>query len=245
MVLASAPSVPPRLEPHVRVALEALGIPPAPRPREGAAVFRERLATELMAVFRDTRREDAFEALYRLARADVLRSVQVALRRHRAELDPRELLQDTFVNVYLYSSRFAERHASSFRVWAGAIAANAVRRALSRRGAARMLPEERGEPVDDRRGPHLELVHDEERRDMRLAWLLFLQHYAGAFAELAPRDRQALELVEVHGLSYAEAGQRLRVGRSNMKMIMFRSRQRIVARMRARMLGRPPARVAC
>jgi DNA-directed RNA polymerase specialized sigma24 family protein len=43
----------------------------------------------------------------------------------------------------------------------------------------------------------------------------------------------ALELVELEGLSYAEAGARLHVGISNMKMIMFRARRRLRAKIGA------------
>ena len=44
-----------------------------------------------------------------------------------------------------------------------------------------------------------------------------------------------VHLVEVEGLSYQEAGRILQVGRSNMKMIVFRSRKRIARRMRLAM----------
>jgi predicted DNA-binding protein (UPF0251 family) len=44
-----------------------------------------------------------------------------------------------------------------------------------------------------------------------------------------------LHLVEVEGLSYQEAGDILGVGRSNMKMIVFRSRKRVARRMRQTM----------
>lgn len=57
--------------------------------------------------------------------------------------------------------------------------------------------------------------------------MILLLHYAAAWEKLSTRDRAALEMIEVQGLSYAEAGRRLKVGRSNMKMIMFRSRKRI------------------
>ena len=41
--------------------------------------------------------------------------------------------------------------------------------------------------------------------------------------------------MEVEGLSYAEAGEILGVGRSNMKLIVFRSRKRIARKMRLAM----------
>ncbi|MFT5287367.1 MAG: DNA-directed RNA polymerase specialized sigma24 family protein, partial [Planctomycetota bacterium] len=49
--------------------------------------------------------------------------------------------------------------------------------------------------------------------------------------ELRPRDQRALHLVEVEERSYIEAGEILGVGRSNMKMIIFRARKRMAASM--------------
>ena len=72
---------------------------------------------------------------------------------------------------------------------------------------------------------------------LRGAWMLFLCHYARAWRDLSQRDRRTLHLVEVEGLSYDQAGSILQVGRSNMKMIVFRSRKRIVRRMRQAMNG--------
>ena len=73
----------------------------------------------------------------------------------------------------------------------------------------------------------------EEEDELKRAWVLLLLHYAQAYQLLSPRDRRALHLIEVEGLSYSEAGKHLGVGRSNMKMIMFRGRKRL----RAHILG--------
>jgi DNA-directed RNA polymerase specialized sigma24 family protein len=107
--------------------------------------------------------------------------------------------------------------------------ASAPRRWLA--GAEQIEPE----LIDLAFGPHLRVVHGEEAEKLRIVWMLFLQHYAAAFDSLSPRDRRALELVEVDELSYAETGQRLGVGPSNMKMIMLRARRRLHTRMRASM----------
>jgi DNA-directed RNA polymerase specialized sigma24 family protein len=64
---------------------------------------------------------------------------------------------------------------------------------------------------------------------MIAAWAILLLQYARAWEQLGPRDRLALELIEVQGCTYAEASARLGVGLSNMKMIMFRARRRIRA----------------
>ena len=122
------------------------------------------------------------------------------------------------------------------------IAGNVLRRATTRgrvrrRGELSLddLPDGLGEPVDPAQGPSLRLVEGEEREQLARAWLLFLTHYARAYAALSPRDRRALQLVEVEGLSYAEACARLQVSGSNMKMIMLRARRRLQGHMRAAM----------
>lgn len=216
----------------------------SPRParaRSGsAATARDRAATRLMAIFRDTGSDAAYEALYRTARQDVLTWIRSLLRQGPARLDAIELLQDTFVNVYRYPSGFRDEHDASFRVWVRTIAGNLVRRArakLPREGLAE-LPEGPLEPADERMGPEVIVDQGEQLSLLRASWALFLSRYLAAWDELAQRDRLALELVEVQRLSYAEAAKRLGVRASNMKMIVFRSRKRLFARMR---MGLEPA----
>ncbi len=205
----------------------------APRPGESEEEHQHRVGTYLMAAWRDTRSPVCFEALYALTHRAVLRWLAGLLRGGTARLDARELLQDTFVNVYLYPSGFRDEHAGSYRVWVRTIAGNLVRRALARAGTSyAALPEGSAEPADAREGPESQASNGEQLEHLRQAWLLFLCLYARAAAELAQRDRRALELVEVQGLRYEEAGRELAVGRSNMKMIVFRARRRLSARMR-------------
>jgi len=213
--------------------LARLGAPLIHRPGEAPEEHDNRLGTALMAAYRDTREAQAFEQLYALARGSVLAWIKSLLGRELLHLDPSELLQDTFINVYRYPAAFRDDHAGSFRVWVRTIAGNVLRRAATRR--ARLLPLETDEPlelVDTRRGPSQEADEGEATDRLRRAWVLFLCLYAQAWKELSQRDRRTLHLVEVEGLSYQEAGAVLAVGRSNMKMIVFRSRKRIARRMR-------------
>jgi RNA polymerase sigma-70 factor (ECF subfamily) len=150
-------------------------------------------------------------------------------------LDPVDLLQDTFVNIYRYAGTFRNEQPTSFRVWSRRIAMNVVRRArMPRREDP--LPEGSFEPADRRSGPSESASSLEQSRELAGAWLILLGHYAEIVLELRERDRVALGLVEVSGLSYAAAAARLGVGASNMKMIVFRARKRI-RREIARRLG--------
>lgn len=191
-----------------------------------------------MALYRDTRCAEAFEALHAFTGPGVLRWIRSLLGRELASLDPSEVLQDTFVNVYRYPGAFREDHGGSFRVWVRTIAGNVVRRsALTRARLTQVDIEDTVELEDHARGPAQLLLEEDESRNLRRAWLLLLHFYAEAWKELGPRDRRTLHMVEVEGLSYQEAGRLLAVGRSNMKMIVFRSRRRLARRMRDAMAG--------
>lgn len=202
-------------------------------PSPGAACPSDAALSAAMARFRLTRRAADFEDLYRGARAAVLGWVVASVRRQRVPLDPFDLVQDTFVNIYRYAEGFRHEDDGSFRRWAKTIANNIVRRASRPRSGAlgalgtAGLASEVGEPPDPAPGPCLRLEHAEREGELRQAYGLVLLHYARAFAALAPRDQAALTLVEVEGLAYREVGERLGVGASNTKMIVFRARQRL------------------
>ena len=223
------------LPPPVASELRCRGVLLEAQVDETTEQHSERLDTALMALFRDTGRRDAFDVLYEHSRERVVAWLRWLLNSRHVQLDPLELLQDTFVNVYRYAASFRSDHAASFRAWVRTIAANVIRRARTA-PAARWVSTDADsmhEVVDRAGGPSMRLVQGEERDELRAAWMLFLQHYAAAFAALAPRDRRALELVEIEGLSYADTGRVLGVGPSNMKMIMLRARRRLHAHMRA------------
>jgi len=191
--------------------------------------FETRMETALMALFRDEGDEGAFQALYDYARARLLVWIGGLTNGRRRDPDPLEILQDAFVNIYRYAASFRDDEAKSFRVWSRTIVGNLVRRSRSTVGprSIEAMPDGLSEPADRRCGPADELVRGEESRSLAHAWLIVLHQYAAAYEQLGARDRMALDLIEVQGLSYAEAGARLGVGMSNMKMIMFRSRRRI------------------
>jgi RNA polymerase sigma factor (sigma-70 family) len=227
-----------RLPLHVNVVrrLRERGVVLTRDASESASEFEQRLETALMSLFRDEPLEEHFQALYDYTRADLCLWI-VTLLGSRRTPDPLEILQDTFVNIYRYAKSFREDGAKSFRVWSRTIAGNLIRRVRNAPSSCSLnsLPEGLEEPIDARRGPIEELCGVEERRSMLCAWLIVLLQYAQAYEALSLRDRQALDLIEVQGLSYAEAGERLKVGLSNMKMIMFRSRKRIRSLIAARL----------
>ncbi len=198
-----------------------------------------RVGTALMALYRDTGSEAVFEALHSTTESAVLQWIRGLLGRGVRQLDPVELVQDTFVNVFRYPKGFRDTHAGSYRVWVRTIAGNIVRRARTRqqRPFVQSLPDGFHEPVDPKATPESSAQHGEQERGLRTAWMIFLMHYGEAWKDLRPRDKLALHLVEVEGRSYVDAGAMLDVGRSNMKMIIFRSRKRIARRMAESLRG--------
>ena len=200
---------------------------------EDFATHRARLETALLALFRDERRPADFDALHAFTVSRLLETLARERRGGALRLDPVELVQDVYVNVYRYAGSFRDERPRSFQVWISAIARNLIRRHMSRSRTMSLqaFPDEFQEPADARPGPASMLQSVEEQHALRDTWLIFLAHYSAAFATLAPRDRRALELVEIEGLSYRECCDELGVRMSNMKMIMFRARKRIRAHM--------------
>jgi RNA polymerase sigma factor (sigma-70 family) len=188
-----------------------------------------------MAAYRDSRDPADFDALYRATQDDVLTWILSLLRGGSAQLDARELLQETFINVFRYPGSFRDEIDSSFRVWVRTIAGNVLRR--SRSNAAqrteRELSEGSFELPDEATGPAEQSQLAESAEHLRLTWQLFLGMYHAAWEQLAERDRRALWLAEAEALPYAEVGAQLGVRPANVKMIVFRARRRLAARMTA------------
>lgn len=207
------------------------GVDLPPRPGEEPEQHAARLETALMALFRDDRDDQAFQALYELARAPLAQWIAGLAGSRLPVQDVEHFVQDTFVNVYRYAQSFRDEQPRSFRVWSRTIASNVLRRARMRRRALALedFPVGLQEPSDERSDPSEHLVRSEEGRALAAAWMILLLQYAEAARQLAPRDREALDLIEVQGLSYADASARLGVRLSNMKMILFRARRRIRA----------------
>ncbi|QDV06306.1 ECF RNA polymerase sigma factor SigE [Planctomycetes bacterium Poly30] len=194
--------------------------------------------TSLMVAFQARRSTETFEALYRATAPGLLHWIEQLHLQGRLKGDPMDALQDTFVNVYRYAGSFRESAAGGFRAWARTIASNALRRARRRPRSLGVLFSELDEavlpdPEDRAAGPARMAESRENTLDLRKAYALMLLQYAQAYRTLKPRDQEALAMVEVEGLNYAQVGERLGVGRSNTKMIVFRARQRLRSRIAA------------
>jgi len=201
--------------------------------------------TALMVRFRERRGPEEFQALYDGTSAGLLAWISSQVRLRGIAEDPADLLQDTFVNIYRYPKGFRDERASSFRVWSRRIATNVCRRAATRGLRPRPLAADTArieqDPPDPRAGPGEDASTAEEAASLAQAWMILLALYASALRTLSPREQAALELVEVDDRTYADAARILRVGRSNMKMIVFRARKRIRAEIGRRLAPQAPA----
>lgn len=175
----------------------------------------------------------SFEALYRAAAPGLLTWIT---RLHAQRLhggDPRETLQDAFLNIYRYAGSFKSAAPGGFRAWARTIAGNALRRTRRARARRPILESELGERAQERGDGRLEpsaaASLDEMATTARSGLALLLVHYAACFERLSERDQAALRMVEVEGHSYAEVGAFLGTERSNTKMVVFRARKRLQA----------------
>lgn len=190
----------------------------------------DRIMSELMALFQQTRSTEAFTLLYQASWRSFLGEIRSTLRRYGSRSDPWDVLQEVYLCIYRYPHRFRPEKERAFRNWARAVVRNAVWKQLRRNargGRAFPLSEE----IPDRlveSDPLRSLERKEGERSLRRTYLLTLALYLAAYhTRLKPREKKALHLVEVEGLSYRAAATRMRIKPENFKMVVCRARKKI------------------
>ena len=155
--------------------------------------------------------DTAFER-YVLPEIEVLLRVAMSLTRHHAEAE--DLVQDTLIRAYRGMASFDGRHP---RAWLLTILRNThINRNRRRRPELLRDPDlatERLAVADDRTDAVVDRELDEE--------------IVGALGELDVRFRQVVELVDIDGLSYAEAAEVLGVPLGTVMSRLHRARSRI------------------
>jgi RNA polymerase sigma factor (sigma-70 family) len=215
-------------------ALQALsqGKPPFP----GATLetnqhFVDWVSTILMDCFKDTGNTDVFELLHELNWQSFLYAIQCNLRRSYHHVDPQDVLQEVFLNIYRYPNRFLADRSDAFRGWGHRIARNTMLKFL--KGQARLsvfqvIDEETMQPEDlTARRPDRAASDAESAAVVDQAYLIYLELYMVNFANLSPREQRALTIVEVEGRSYRDAAAELGIRLENLKMVIFRGRRKI------------------
>jgi len=177
-------------------------------------------AAELIAAFRSGDRR-AFDRLYGEYADRVFR---FGLRMCGHEEDARDVLQDTFLNVYRYLPRF--RGEASLQAWIFRIASSMC---LKRRRRGKYLSKEDVsiEAPAFEGGTPLELeaaspgpARETERSEMQ-------ERLAGAIMTLPPSERAALVLRDVEGLTATDAARALGLSVPALKSRLHRARTRV------------------
>ncbi len=160
---------------------------------------------------------DAFDALMR---ADQTRLYRVALYVMGRPEDADEALQETFLKIHRHLGSYDPERA--WEPWTYRIVVNVCRRMQRKNAARRWLSieawRERGgpDPVEPKPGPEARLAGVERRRLL-----------AGALRRLPGKERAAVVLRDVEGLSSAEAAQVMGVSEGTVRSHTSRGRARL------------------
>jgi RNA polymerase sigma-70 factor (ECF subfamily) len=188
------------------------------------------ICTVLMNCYKTAGDREAVTLLFELNQPSFLHSIQSRIRRCGAHVDPQDVLQEVFLNIYRYPNRFVAEHADSFRNWAYRIVRNTLLKAL--KGENRSL---RTSQIDDEvqwedaraRTPYRAAQEAESAALVDWAYLVYLNLYLAHFERLSAKERRALTMVEVEGSSYRKAADALGIRLENLKMVIFRGRRKI------------------
>lgn len=202
-----------------------------------AEEVRDGISTALMDAFRKQTGRGVFGLLYELNAGHLLVQVSGRLRRYGSKADPGDVLQEVFFNVYRYPHRFDASREDAFRVWTAMIVRNTVLKHMRSRstGGGRQevaFEDLSDQPVADGVTPLGGVLEGEASAQAARAYLTYLQLYIEFYSMLSDRERRALHLVEVEGVSYREAAADLGIKLENLKMVIFRARRKIHRAMR-------------
>jgi RNA polymerase sigma factor (sigma-70 family) len=201
------------------------------------------LNNALMDVFRAQSSIEAFSLLFELNTRPfgIIGTRILRMTGCRAELG--DILQETFLAIYRYPTRFCPDKPNAFRNWSYSIIRNTVYRHLQTAGRVGIPVDLVSDILEDEHcaTPSAETENAEADLRCQRVFGLVLCLYNDIFLnELKDRDRRALHLVEVERLPYREAADQLGIRLENFKMIVCRARKKIFQSL-VRILGTRPS----
>ena len=199
------------------------GDPPVPGP--GGAAAGQDPDVQLMLAFRSGDRT-AFDQLFRRWAGPMLRYL---VRMVRDAGTAEDLLQETFLRVFRAQERYQPE--ARFSTWLYTIATNLALNELRRprrRAPHRSADEGESDEV------HLVLEGNEPRADDVIHALRASAELERELAALPERQRAALVLSAVEGLSYAEVAVSLETTEKSVKALVHRARATLAAKFKGR-----------
>ena len=204
----------------------------------------------LMRCYKNTGEPKVFALIFALNRASFLQAIQAKVRRSAGQVDPHDVLQEVFLNIYRYPRRFLCERADSFRNWGHRIVRNTMLKFFKSEGRLQRftpLDEDVGQRADPHtRTPYRCAVEGEGAKLVDFAYLVYLNLYLVHYRRLSEKEQQALRMVEVEDASYKETAASLGIRLENLKMVIFRGRRKIFRGLQKSLLGfaQPLARQA-
>lgn len=156
--------------------------------------------------------QETFEALLAPNLQSVRKLVQSRLRTADHADD---IVQQTLLRAFAF--RHQLRSPSKFRSWIWSIALNEVRMFLRTARPYDSLDDSPNRYITDQTPSPLAMCEQVETS----------QRLRAGMATLSQRDRTAIELADLNGLSYAEAANAMAISLSAFKLTHFRARQRL------------------
>jgi len=198
----------------------------------GPRVEFQALNNALMDLYRERSSIPAYSMLFELNMRPFSMIATRILRMTNCRADLGDILQEAFLAIYRYPTRFCPDKPNAFRNWSYSIIRNTIYRHLQV-DAREAIPVDLVYDIlpDDRAPcPALESENAEANECCQRVYGLLLVLYAEIYEhDLKPRDRLALQLVEVEHMPYREAADVLGCKLENFKMIVCRARKKIFA----------------